>query len=120
MSYKHVFGEINKLEFNAYNENNNSRWAAIISDLDKGQAKRLSLALNFLYNSLSLEEHLLYVLKSCLIHFERNVTTPFDTNVSECSHSNINREETQLRLKTTIFHLWNYDLNLYRRFYNNR
>ena len=46
-------------------------WAAIIVDLDKGQAKGLSLALNSLYNSLSSEQHLLYILKSCLIHFER-------------------------------------------------
>ncbi|CAB5212101.1 unnamed protein product [Rhizophagus irregularis] len=237
MSYKRVFGEINELEFNAYDENNNSvvtfcriysngsnakayqymftaffevyedltgekptfyyfnsensekkGWAAIIVDLDKGQAKGLSLALNSLYNSLSPEQHLLSVLKSCLIHFERNVrnskysdeskflmrqlpkaktkdevdflfdqlrliddenindwiteyqtpwilaslncnyssmdydvwmTTPFDTNVSECSHANINREGTRLRLKTAIFHSWNYDLGLYRRFYNN-
>ncbi|CAB4481210.1 unnamed protein product [Rhizophagus irregularis] len=237
MSYKRVFGEINELEFNAYDENNNSvvtfcriysngsnakayqymftaffevyedltrekptfyyfnsensekkGWAAIIVDLDKGQAKGLSLALNSLYNSLSPEQHLLSVLKSCLIHFERNVrnskysdeskflmrqlpkaktkdevdflfdqlrliddenindwiteyqtpwilaslncnyssmdydvwmTTPFDTNVSECSHANINRERTRLRLKTAIFHSWNYNLGLYRRFYNN-
>ncbi|PKC02358.1 hypothetical protein RhiirA5_504077 [Rhizophagus irregularis] len=47
------------------------------------------------------------------------MTTPFDTNVSECSHANINREGTRLRLKTAIFHSWNYDLGLYRRFYNN-
>ncbi|UZO20703.1 uncharacterized protein OCT59_013122 [Rhizophagus irregularis] len=215
ISYKRVFGEINELEFNAYDENNNSAffevyeyltgekptfyyfnsensekkgWAAIIVDLDKGQAKGLSLALNSLYNSLSPEQHLLSVLKSCLIHFERNVrnskysdeskflmrqlpkaktkdevdflfdqlrliddenindwiteyqtpwilaslncnyssmdydvwmTTPFDTNVSEYSHANINREGTRLRLKTAIFHSWNYDLGLYRRFYNN-
>ena len=46
-------------------------WAAIIVDLDKGQAKGLSLALNSLYNSINAEQHLLYVLKSCLIHFER-------------------------------------------------
>lgn len=31
------------------------------------------------------------------------ITTPFDTNVSECSHANINREGTRLRLKTAIF-----------------
>uniref|UniRef100_U9U3K7 Uncharacterized protein n=1 Tax=Rhizophagus irregularis (strain DAOM 181602 / DAOM 197198 / MUCL 43194) TaxID=747089 RepID=U9U3K7_RHIID len=47
------------------------------------------------------------------------MTTPFDTNVSEYSHANINREGTRLRLKTAIFHSWNYDLGLYRRFYNN-
>jgi hypothetical protein len=46
-------------------------WAAIIVDLDKGQAKGLSLALNSLYSAMSPEQHLLYVLKSCLIHFER-------------------------------------------------
>ncbi|PKK55582.1 hypothetical protein RhiirC2_802014 [Rhizophagus irregularis] len=147
-------------------------WAAIIVDLDKGQAKGLSLALNSLCNSISAEQHLLYILKSCSVHFERNVrnskysdeskflmrqllkaktkddvdfifeqletigdekihdwiteyqtpwilaslnhnyslmdydiwmTTPFDTNVSECSHANVNREGTRLRLKTAIF-----------------
>ncbi|EXX69589.1 hypothetical protein RirG_094700 [Rhizophagus irregularis DAOM 197198w] len=162
-------------------------WAAIIVDLDKGQAKGLSLALNSLCNSISAEQHLLYILKSCSVHFERNVrnskysdeskflmrqllkaktkddvdfifeqletigdekihdwiteyqtpwilaslnhnyslmdydiwmTTPFDTNVSECSHANVNREGTRLRLKTAIFHSWNYDLTLYRRFHN--
>ena len=46
-------------------------WAAIIVDLDKAQAKGLSLALNFLCNSISAEQHLLYILKSCLVHFER-------------------------------------------------
>ena len=46
-------------------------WAAIIVDLDKGQAKGLSLALYSLYDSINAEQHLLYVLKSCLIHFER-------------------------------------------------
>jgi hypothetical protein len=46
-------------------------WSAIIVDLDKGQAKGLSLALNSLYDSISAEQHLLYVVKSCLIHFER-------------------------------------------------
>ena len=57
-----------------YYFNNNSEkkgWAAIIVDLDKGQAKGLSLALNLLCNSINAEQHLLYVLKSCLIHFER-------------------------------------------------
>ncbi|PKB97745.1 hypothetical protein RhiirA5_432550, partial [Rhizophagus irregularis] len=152
-----------------------------------GQAKELSLALNSLCNSISAEQHLLYTLKSCLVHFERNVrnskysdeskflmhqlpkaktkdevnfifeqlevignekindwiaeyqtpwilaslnhnfslmdhdiwmTTPFDINVSECSHANVNRERTRLRLKTAIFHSWNYDLTLYRRFHN--
>ena len=43
----------------------------IIVDLDKGQAKGLSLALNLLHNSIDADQHLLYVLKSCLIHFER-------------------------------------------------
>ncbi|PKY41881.1 hypothetical protein RhiirA4_455574 [Rhizophagus irregularis] len=148
-------------------------WAAIIVDFDKGQAKGLSLALNSLCNSISAEQHLLYILKSCSIHFERNIrnskykdeskflmhqllkaktkddvdfifeqletigdekihdwiteyqtpwilaslnhnyslmdydiwmTTPFDTNVSECLYTNVNREGTQLRLKTAIFH----------------
>jgi len=31
------------------------------------------------------------------------MTTPFDTNVSECSHANVNREGMRLRLKTAIF-----------------
>ncbi|CAB5121880.1 unnamed protein product [Rhizophagus irregularis] len=198
MSYKRVFVEMNEFEFNAYDEDNHSSkrkanfyhfnsekkgWAAIIVDLDKSQAKELSLALNSLCNSISAEQHLLYTLKSCLVHFERNVrnskysdeskflmhqlpkaktkdevnfifeqlevignekindwiaeyqtpwilaslnhnfslmdhdiwmTTPFDINVSECSHANVNRERTRLRLKTAIFHSWNYDLTLYR------
>src|SRR5437870_1174189 len=46
-------------------------WGAIIVDLDKGQAKGLSLALNSLNNFIDADQHLLYVLKSCLIHFER-------------------------------------------------
>lgn len=46
-------------------------WSAIIVDLDKGQAKGLSLALNSLCNSISTKQHLLYVVKLCLIHFER-------------------------------------------------
>ncbi|CAB5382245.1 unnamed protein product [Rhizophagus irregularis] len=217
MSYKRVFGEINELEFNAYDENNNSvvtfcriysngsnakayqymftaffevyedltgekptfyyfnsensekkGWAAIIVDLDKGQAKGLSLALNSLYNSLSPEQHLLSVLKSCLIHFERNVRnskysdeskflmrqlpkaktkdevdflfdqlrliddekindwiteyqTPWILASLNCNYSSMDYdvEGTRLRLKTAIFHSWNYDLGLYRRFYNN-
>jgi hypothetical protein len=56
-----------------YFDNNSEKkgWAAIIVDLDKGQAKGLSLALNLLCNSIDAEQHLLYVLKSCTIHFER-------------------------------------------------
>ncbi|CAB4496377.1 unnamed protein product [Rhizophagus irregularis] len=121
MSYKRVFGEIDELEFNAYDENNNSvvtfckiysngsnakayqymftAFFEVYEDLTVEsqlfiisiqktlkkkdgllllliwikvkQAKELSLALNSLYNSLSPEQHLLSVLKSCLIHFER-------------------------------------------------
>ncbi|GBC31766.2 uncharacterized protein OCT59_013015 [Rhizophagus irregularis] len=182
--YENLTGE--KPTFYHFNSEKKG-WAAIIVDLDKGQAKGLSLALNSLCNSISAEQHLLYTLKSCLVHFERNVrnskysdeskflmrqlpkaktkddvnfifeqlevigdekindwiaeyqtpwilaslnhnfslmdhdiwmTTPFDTNVSECSHANVNREGTRLRLKTAIFHSWNYDLTLYRRFHN--
>ncbi|RGB26473.1 hypothetical protein C1646_770398 [Rhizophagus diaphanus] len=40
-------------------------WTAIIVDLDKGQAEGLSLALNSLCKSISAEQHLLYILKSC-------------------------------------------------------
>ncbi|POG75746.1 hypothetical protein GLOIN_2v1562076, partial [Rhizophagus irregularis DAOM 181602=DAOM 197198] len=53
-----------------------------------------------------------------LMDYDIWMTTPFDTNVSECSHANVNREGTRLRLKTAIFHSWNYDLTLYRRFHN--
>jgi hypothetical protein len=69
--YENLTG--NKPTFHHFNlENSEKRgWAAIIVDLDKGQAKGLSLALNSLCNTISSEQHLLYVLKSCLIHFER-------------------------------------------------
>ncbi|CAB5359646.1 unnamed protein product [Rhizophagus irregularis] len=53
-----------------------------------------------------------------LMDYDIWMTTPFDTNVSECSHANVNREGTRLKLKTAIFHSWNYDLTLYRRFHN--
>lgn len=68
--YEDLTGE--KPFFYYFNNNLEKKgWAAIIVDLDKGQAKGLSLALNLLYNSINAEQHLLYVLKSCLIHFER-------------------------------------------------
>jgi hypothetical protein len=70
--YEDLTGE--KLTFYYFNseDSEKKRWAAIIVDLDKGQAsKGLSLALNSLYDAISPEQHLLYVLKSCLIHFER-------------------------------------------------
>lgn len=66
--YEELVGE--KVSFHHFNSEKKG-WAAIIVDLDKAQAKGLSLALNSLYNPISAEQHLLYVLKSCLIHFER-------------------------------------------------
>ena len=61
-----------KPSFYYFNNNLEKKgWSTIIVDLDKGQAKGLSLALNLLHNSIDADQHLLYVLKSCLIHFER-------------------------------------------------
>jgi len=66
--YEDLTGE--KPSFQYFNSEKKG-WGAIIVDLDKGQARGLSLALNSLYNSISAEQHLLHVIKSCLIHFER-------------------------------------------------
>jgi hypothetical protein len=46
-------------------------WNSIIVDLDSSQAKGLEEALNTLDGSKTWDEHLTYVLKSCLIHYER-------------------------------------------------
>ena len=43
----------------------------ILADLDVAQAKGLGLALYDLDNGKDWETHLMFILKSCLIHFER-------------------------------------------------
>lgn len=67
--YEDLTGE--KPSFYHFDSSERKGWAAVIVDLDKAQAKGLSLALNSLCNFISAEQHLLYILKSCLVHFER-------------------------------------------------
>ena len=75
MAFFEVYEDLtsNKPIFYHFNSENSEKegWAAIIVDLNKGQAKGLLLALNTLYNAINPEQHLLHILKSCLIHFER-------------------------------------------------
>ena len=67
-----VYEDLTKEKPSFYYFNSEKKgWAAIIVDLNKAQAKGLSLALSSLYNFISAEQHLLYVLKSCLVHFGR-------------------------------------------------
>ncbi|RIA98321.1 hypothetical protein C1645_812880 [Glomus cerebriforme] len=203
MSYKRVFGEINELEFNAYDEDNNSvvTFCRIYSYGSNAKVYQCMFTAffkvyedltgekpSFYYFNPEKKDGLLLLLTLIKIHFERNIrnskylnenkslmrqlpkaktkddvnflfeqlqiinyenindwineyktpwilaslnrnyslmdydvwrTTPFDTKVFECSHSNVSKEGTRLRLKTTIFHSWNYDLTLYKRFHNN-
>lgn len=46
-------------------------WKCILGDLDQAQAKGLGMALHKIHNSLSWEEHLLHIFKSCHIHYNR-------------------------------------------------
>ncbi|PKY22744.1 hypothetical protein RhiirB3_526006 [Rhizophagus irregularis] len=48
-------------------------WKCILGDLDQAQAKGLGMALHKIHNSLTWEEHLLHIFKSCHIHYNRNV-----------------------------------------------
>ncbi len=52
----------------------NEGWKCILGDLDQAQAKGLGIALNKLENSLSWEEHLCHIFKSCRIHYNRYVS----------------------------------------------
>ena len=56
--------------YHIYNEG----WKCILGDLDQAQAKGLGIALNKLENSLSWEEHLCHIFKSCRIHYNRYVS----------------------------------------------
>ncbi len=46
-------------------------WSSVIVDLDSAQAKGLGEALHVLDGSKTWDEHLTYVLKSCLVHYKR-------------------------------------------------
>jgi len=48
-------------------------WECILADLDSKQAKGLGLALYELDSSKDWETHLMYIFKSCVIHFQRLV-----------------------------------------------
>lgn len=52
-------------------------WESVIVDLDPAQAKGLGEALHTLDNSKSWDEHLTYILKSCLVHYERYIRISF-------------------------------------------
>ncbi|UZO11878.1 uncharacterized protein OCT59_003431 [Rhizophagus irregularis] len=57
-------------------------WECILRDLDAGQAKGLGLALAKRDPSKNWEEHLTYIFKSCLVHFNRNlIAKKFDNEV---------------------------------------
>ncbi|GBC30835.2 uncharacterized protein OCT59_015971 [Rhizophagus irregularis] len=57
-------------------------WKCILGDLDPGQAKGLGLALEKRDPSRNWEEHLTYIFKSCLVHFNRNlIAKKFDNEV---------------------------------------
>jgi len=55
--------------------NNNSSeyigWKSVIVDLDIAQAKGFGEALHTLDGSKTWDEHLTYILKSCLVHYKR-------------------------------------------------
>ncbi|CAG8735258.1 25910_t:CDS:2, partial [Racocetra persica] len=55
-------------------------WECIIGDLDAGQAKGLGLALYELDQSKDWESHLMHIFKSCIIHFQRKISS---TNIKE-------------------------------------
>ena len=46
-------------------------WKCILGDLDTSQAKGLGLALAKKDSSKSWEDHLTYIFKSCVVHFNR-------------------------------------------------
>jgi hypothetical protein len=46
-------------------------WKCILGDLDQAQAKELGMALHKIQNTLTWEEHLFYIFKSCRIHYNR-------------------------------------------------
>ena len=46
-------------------------WKCILGDLDQAQAKGLGMALHKIQNTLTWEEHLFYIFKSCRIHYNR-------------------------------------------------
>jgi len=52
-------------------DNDDSGWSSIIVDLDSAQAKGLGEALHVLDGSKTWDEHLTYILKSCLVHYKR-------------------------------------------------
>ncbi|CAB4467683.1 unnamed protein product [Rhizophagus irregularis] len=92
VSFKRVKGEINEFEINTYDskhhlilsfcriftnvftaEGYHSGIGCILADLDTAQAKGLGLALHDLDHEKSWETHLTFILKTCLVHFERNL-----------------------------------------------
>ncbi|CAB4479109.1 unnamed protein product [Rhizophagus irregularis] len=92
VSFKRVKGEINEFEINTYDskhhlilsfcriftnvftaEGYHSGIGCILADLDAAQAKGLGLALHDLDHEKSWETHLTFILKTCLVHFERNL-----------------------------------------------
>ena len=48
-------------------------WGCIVADLDVAQARGLGNVLAELDNSKNWEEHLLHILKSCKVHYKRQV-----------------------------------------------
>ncbi|GBC37792.2 hypothetical protein GLOIN_2v1545568 [Rhizophagus irregularis DAOM 181602=DAOM 197198] len=102
VSFKRVKGEINEFEINTYDSKHHLRYhrlfsslfqiirevsgqsiqfrhihgsgiGCILADLDAAQAKGLGLALHDLDHEKSWETHLTFILKTCLVHFERNL-----------------------------------------------
>ncbi|CAB4422151.1 unnamed protein product [Rhizophagus irregularis] len=89
VSFKRVKGEINEFEINMYDSKHHlilsfcriftnvftaeGGIGCILADLDAAQAKGLGLALHDLDHEKSWETHLTFILKTCLVHFERNL-----------------------------------------------
>ncbi|UZO16648.1 uncharacterized protein OCT59_008029 [Rhizophagus irregularis] len=87
LTFKRVQGDINKFEVNSYDvmhklTNAYQCWECILGDLDPGQAKRLGLVLEKRDPSRNWEEHLTYIFKSCLVHFNRG--RRLNLEIEEC------------------------------------
>ncbi|GET51029.1 hypothetical protein GLOIN_2v1545568 [Rhizophagus irregularis DAOM 181602=DAOM 197198] len=75
VSFKRVKGEINEFEINTYDSKHHLRYHRLFSSLFQiiREAKGLGLALHDLDHEKSWETHLTFILKTCLVHFERNL-----------------------------------------------
>ncbi|RGB42523.1 hypothetical protein C1646_750852 [Rhizophagus diaphanus] len=101
--FKCVQGAMNEFEINCYDKDyklkitqqhirfhhiNNEGWGYILGDLNAAQAKGLELALVDIYPSLEWKDHLTYIFKSYIIHFNRNIKNkPFKNSIKQLMYS---------------------------------